>query len=115
MVNKMGVDLFVNPKSLRAAILLKMKKEQIEKYSDDVIGIMTDSPVVVSPSWEDLYRSANLYSRVKPDFISFVSIRFTKLYYDIPSARVKELVRKHANEMLRAVGLSPKSFSFRVS
>ena len=108
MVNKMGVDLFVNPKSLRAAILLKMKKEQIEKYSDDIIGVKTDRPDVVSPSWEELYSSARLFSKVKPDFISFIAI-------GLSSIETAKVVKEHAEEMLRAVGLSPKSFSFRVS
>ena len=108
MVNEMGVDLFVNPKSLRAAILLKMKKEQIEKYSDDVIGVIASRPTVIASSWEELYSSANLFAKIKPDFIAFATI-------GLPSAEAAKVIKEHAEKMLRAAGLSPKSFSFRIS
>ncbi len=111
----MEFDLYINPKSLRAAILLKMKKEKIESYSDDLIGTFkVDRPVVVSPSWEELYNYAKSSSRVTPDYITFATIRFYPQYFEIPTVRVPKVVKEYAEKMLRIVGLSPKSFSFRV-
>ena len=102
--------LIIKPKSLRMALLIKMKQEPIKSYRDDLIGTeVAFSPVVYTYTQIELNDIVKRHKKVLPSHIAHIEIPF--MLYS-PKA-IKE-VKKHAEKMLESVGLNPKGFSFYV-
>jgi len=99
----MGVDLFAMPKNYRTAFAMLRNKKQLEAYRNNFIPSWgVDTIQVIRPkSIPELGKTAEIYNKMKPDFIAFASLTITGFVRE--SSSYSTAVKKAKAQFIKAL------------
>jgi len=107
----MSVDLFAMPRNYRTAFAILRNKKRLEAYRDDLIPSWgVDTIQVTCPkSIPELGKTAEIYNKMKPDFISFASLTITGFVRESSSySTAVKKAKEHFIKALKSAGIDSK-------